>query len=156
MPVPRLAVRAVIVEEGRLLLVNAFADPAGTLWCAPGNPGIAEVAECVVLDIGDHGKVIDFCRVNGVTLVVVGPEAPLVDGLADSLTDAGIAVNPAREELADRLRTAQLPLLSIEDLATHAARAAERAVPLRSTGRVIAVSEYRDGTVTDVIREMVE
>lgn len=37
MPAPRLAVRAVIVEEGRLLLVNAFADPASTLWCAPGG-----------------------------------------------------------------------------------------------------------------------
>jgi len=37
MPAPRLAVRAVIVEEGRLLLVNAFADPASTLWCVPGG-----------------------------------------------------------------------------------------------------------------------
>lgn len=37
MPIPRLAVRAVIVEAGRLLLVNAFADPASTLWCAPGG-----------------------------------------------------------------------------------------------------------------------
>ncbi|MFB9151418.1 NUDIX domain-containing protein [Roseovarius ramblicola] len=37
MPSPRLAVRAVIVEDGRLLLVNAFADPASTLWCAPGG-----------------------------------------------------------------------------------------------------------------------
>ncbi|MDZ7710380.1 MAG: NUDIX hydrolase [Roseovarius sp.] len=37
MPVPRLAARAVIVEEGRLLLVNAFADAASTLWCAPGG-----------------------------------------------------------------------------------------------------------------------
>jgi len=37
MPAPRLAVRAVIVEDGRLLLVNAFADPESTLWCAPGG-----------------------------------------------------------------------------------------------------------------------
>jgi len=37
MPAPRLAVRAVIVEDGRLLLVNAFADAASTLWCAPGG-----------------------------------------------------------------------------------------------------------------------
>ena len=37
MPVPRLAVRAVIIEAGRLLLVNAFADTASTLWCAPGG-----------------------------------------------------------------------------------------------------------------------
>lgn len=37
MPAPRLAVRAVIVEDGRLLLVNAFADVQSTLWCAPGG-----------------------------------------------------------------------------------------------------------------------
>jgi len=37
MPAPRLAVRAVIVEDGRLLLVNAFAHPESTLWCAPGG-----------------------------------------------------------------------------------------------------------------------
>lgn len=37
MPAPRFAVRAVIVEDGRLLLVNAFADPASTLWCVPGG-----------------------------------------------------------------------------------------------------------------------
>ncbi|QKV18921.1 phosphoribosylamine--glycine ligase [Oricola thermophila] len=64
----------------------------GTLFCSPGNPGIAEVAECVVLDVTDHARVIDFCRVNGVTLVVVGPEAPLVAGIADALKEAGIAV----------------------------------------------------------------
>ena len=63
-----------------------------TLYCAPGNPGIAEVAECVILDVTDHKAVVDFCRVNGIGLVVVGPEAPLVDGLADSLTDASIPV----------------------------------------------------------------
>ena len=37
MPLPRLAARAVIVEDGRLLLVNAYADAASTLWCAPGG-----------------------------------------------------------------------------------------------------------------------
>ncbi|WP_223478448.1 phosphoribosylamine--glycine ligase [Oricola indica] len=63
-----------------------------TLFCAPGNPGIADVAQCVVLDVTDHGKVVDFCRVNGIGLVVVGPEAPLVDGLADSLKAVGIPV----------------------------------------------------------------
>jgi phosphoribosylamine--glycine ligase len=63
-----------------------------TLYCAPGNPGIAKVAECVAVDVTEHRKVVDFCRVMAIDLVVVGPEAPLVDGLADSLTEAGIAV----------------------------------------------------------------
>ena len=57
----------------------------GTLYCAPGNPGIAAVAACVSLDVADHDAVIAFCRDKAVDLVVVGPEAPLVAGLADSL-----------------------------------------------------------------------
>lgn len=68
------------------------------------------------------------------------------------VTDAGIAVNPAWEELAERLRTAGLPLLPIEDLAARAASAAARPTPPRASGRVVAVSEYRDGTVTDLVR----
>ena len=62
----------------------------GTLYAAPGNPGIAEEAECVPLDVSDHRKVADFCREKRVELVVVGPEQPLVEGLADSLLAAGI------------------------------------------------------------------
>lgn len=63
-----------------------------TLFCAPGNPGISDVATNVVLDLQNHQAVIDFCRLQNVTLVVVGPEAPLVDGIADSLRAADIAV----------------------------------------------------------------
>jgi phosphoribosylamine--glycine ligase len=75
-----------------------------TLYCAPGNPGIAEEAECVTLDVNDHAKVIDFCRINGIGLVVVGPEAPLVAGLADALKEAGIAVfGPRLPRAAGRL-----------------------------------------------------
>ncbi len=62
----------------------------GTLYCAPGNAGIAQLAECVLLDITDHAKVIAFCKANGIGLVVVGPEAPLVAGIVDDLTAAGI------------------------------------------------------------------
>ncbi len=60
------------------------------LYCAPGNGGIAEVAECVPIPIGDHTAVIRFCKDNAIDLVVVGPEAPLVAGLVDDLTTAGI------------------------------------------------------------------
>lgn len=62
------------------------------LWVAPGNPGMAEHAECVTLDAKDHAAVIAYCRENAVDLVVVGPEAPLVDGLSDSLREAGFGV----------------------------------------------------------------
>ena len=61
-------------------------------YAAPGNPGIANHAVCVDLDAGDHAAVIAFCDVHRIGLVVIGPEAPLVDGLADSLRGEGISV----------------------------------------------------------------
>jgi phosphoribosylamine---glycine ligase len=67
------------------------------LYCAPGNAGIAEVAECPALDVADHAAVIRFCRNQDVGLVVIGPEAPLVAGLADDLTAARIkAFGPSK------------------------------------------------------------
>jgi phosphoribosylamine--glycine ligase len=68
-------------------------SPACThLYAAPGNPGIAEEAECVTLDVADHSAVIAFCKTHAIGLVVIGPEAPLVDGLSDSLRAAGVPV----------------------------------------------------------------
>jgi phosphoribosylamine-glycine ligase len=58
----------------------------------PGNPGIAQDATLVPLDATDHGAVVAFCTLEQIALVVVGPEAPLVDGLADSLRAEGIPV----------------------------------------------------------------
>ncbi|MFN3552494.1 MAG: phosphoribosylamine--glycine ligase [Novosphingobium meiothermophilum] len=67
------------------------------LWASPGNPGIAEHARLVALDLTDHAAVVSFCEAQHIGLVVVGPEAPLVDGLADSLRAAGFAVfGPSR------------------------------------------------------------
>jgi phosphoribosylamine--glycine ligase len=62
------------------------------LYAATGNPGILEHAQAVTLEVSDHLGVIGRCKELGVDLVVIGPEAPLVDGLADSLREAGIAV----------------------------------------------------------------
>tara|TARA_R110002020_G_scaffold86731_10_gene214147 strand:- start:16928 stop:18208 length:1281 start_codon:yes stop_codon:yes gene_type:complete len=64
----------------------------GTLHAAPGNPGIAEHAVLSDLDVNDHDAVVGFCRDTAIDLVVVGPEAPLVAGLADALDQAGIPV----------------------------------------------------------------
>jgi len=63
-----------------------------TLYAAPGNPGIARHARLVSLDGTDHAAVVAFCGENSVGLVVIGPEAPLVDGLADALRAAGVPV----------------------------------------------------------------
>ena len=67
------------------------------LFAAPGNPGIARHAECVALAVTDHAAVADFCRAHAIDLVVIGPEAPLVGGLSDSLRQAGFRVfGPSR------------------------------------------------------------
>lgn len=63
-----------------------------TLYAAPGNPGIAETCEIADLNIADHSAVISFCAAHDIGLVVVGPEGPLVDGLGDSLREAGVPI----------------------------------------------------------------
>ncbi|MGB3739992.1 MAG: phosphoribosylamine--glycine ligase [Pontixanthobacter sp.] len=73
--------------QSRLLQTND-----GRFYAAPGNPGIADHAQCVSLDSADHDAVLDFCRDRDIGMVVVGPEAPLVDGLADSLRAADVPV----------------------------------------------------------------
>src|SRR6186997_530469 len=59
------------------------------LYCAPGNAGIAQEAECVLLDIGDHAAVIAFCKEQKVDFVVVGPEVQLCAGIVDDIEIAG-------------------------------------------------------------------
>jgi phosphoribosylamine--glycine ligase len=62
------------------------------LYAAPGNPGIAQHAEIADIAAGDHRALIDFCLRHSIGFVVVGPEAPLVEGLADNLRTMGIGV----------------------------------------------------------------
>jgi phosphoribosylamine--glycine ligase len=72
------------------------------LYCAPGNAGIAQQAECVALDITDHAAIVAFCKASAIDFVVVGPEAPLVAGVVDDLEAAGFnTFGPSR--LAARL-----------------------------------------------------
>ncbi|HEY0236228.1 MAG TPA: phosphoribosylamine--glycine ligase [Afipia sp.] len=76
------------------------------LWCAPGNAGIAQEAECIALDVADHAAVIAFCKANKIDLVVVGPEAPLAAGIVDDLAKANIkAFGPSR--LASQLESSK-------------------------------------------------
>ncbi len=85
-------------REHALAWKLAQSSRLGHLFVTPGNAGIAEVAEIVLVGADDHDGVIEFCREQAIDLVVVGPEAPLVAGLADALRDAGIAVfGPGRE-----------------------------------------------------------
>jgi phosphoribosylamine--glycine ligase len=84
-------------REHALAWKMAASPLADRLYCAPGNAGIAREAECVALDLADHGAVIAFCRERHIDLVVVGPEAPLCAGIVDDLEAAGIkAFGPTR------------------------------------------------------------
>ncbi|MBY7649682.1 MAG: phosphoribosylamine--glycine ligase [Candidatus Liberibacter europaeus] len=62
------------------------------LWSIPGNPGIAEHAQCVSIDIQDNPAIIKFCQDKKIDLVVIGPELPIVNGITDALNSAGFAV----------------------------------------------------------------
>ena len=76
----------------KLAQSRAIAVDGGKLFACPGNPGIAQHAECFETDVTDHELVVAFCEQENIGLVVIGPEAPLVDGLADSLRAEGFAV----------------------------------------------------------------
>ncbi len=60
------------------------------LYCAPGNAGIAQEAECVAIDAEDIDRLVEFVQNNGIEFVVVGPEMPLVAGLVDRLKEIGV------------------------------------------------------------------
>jgi phosphoribosylamine--glycine ligase len=77
-------------REHALIQALARSPRAPELLCAPGNPGIAAQAELVTLDPTEGAAVVQCAQVLGVSLVVVGPEAPLVAGVADALAAAGI------------------------------------------------------------------
>ncbi|MBN9887670.1 phosphoribosylamine--glycine ligase [Salipiger abyssi] len=70
------------------------------LIVAPGNAGIAQIAECAKLDIKDGGAVVEFAGENAIDLVIIGPEAPLAAGVADALRDAGFPVFGPSQEAA--------------------------------------------------------
>src|SRR5215510_2833336 len=87
--------RVLIVGSGGREHALAWAISASPLvdklFCAPGNAGIAEEAECVPVAATDIRGLVEFCRRERIEFVVVGPEAPLVLGLVDALEAKGIA-----------------------------------------------------------------
>ena len=78
-------------REHALAWKLAQSPSLGRLYAAPGNPGIFLHADDADLDVTDHDAVLAFCHARGIDLVVIGPEAPLVAGLADAIRAAGIA-----------------------------------------------------------------
>ncbi len=95
-------VRVLVLGSGareHALVLALRADPAVTaLWCAPGNAGTAAVAPAEPLDVADPDAVLALVARLRPDLVVVGPEAPLVAGVADAVRAAGVACfGPSRE-----------------------------------------------------------
>ena len=94
--------KALVIGSGareHALVRSLLADPAvDVVLAAPGNPGIDLVTMCLPVDASDPSAVVALAREHAVDLVVVGPEAPLVAGVADAVRDAGIACfGPGRE-----------------------------------------------------------
>lgn len=79
-------------REHALVWKLAQSKQAEKIYVAPGNPGIAPLAECVPLDTANNELVVKWAQENKIDLVVVGPEVPLVAGLSDALRKVGLAV----------------------------------------------------------------
>ena len=79
-------------REHALVYKISESDLLDKLYVMPGNPGTAQIAENVSIDVSDKESVVKFCQKNGIDLVVIGPEQPLVDGLADKLRAENILV----------------------------------------------------------------
>src|SRR5215213_6777642 len=77
-------------REHALCWALAASPTVTRVLCAPGNAGIAEVAECIGLPVDDLDGIVTLARERGIDLVVVGPELPLVLGIVDRLEAAGI------------------------------------------------------------------
>lgn len=79
-------------REHALVWAIGRSPSVGKVYASPGNPGTAAIAENVRLDPSDFQGISDFCAASHVDLVVVGPENPLADGIADFLRERGVAV----------------------------------------------------------------
>ena len=72
------------------------------IYAIPGNPGMAKVAECIEgISIDDNDRIVEFAKQSAIDMVVVGPEAPLTNGLVDALEKAGIRAFGPRRNAAE-------------------------------------------------------
>jgi len=143
------------------------------LYVAPGNGGMGDLATCVALDASDHDAVVQFCRARDIGLVVVGPEAPLVDGLVDRLEQEEItAFGPSAyaaqlegskgftKDLCARYDIPTAAYGRFDDAARARAFAAEMGAPLvvkadgLAAGKGVIIAETLDqahGAIDDIL-----
>ena len=70
------------------------------IYCAPGNAGISELAECIDIKANEIQKLCDFAKANRIGLTVVGPEDPLVMGITDLFEEEGLKIFGPSKELS--------------------------------------------------------
>ncbi|MBZ0183734.1 MAG: phosphoribosylamine--glycine ligase [Melioribacteraceae bacterium] len=87
-------------REHALALALSKSKTLNKLFCAPGNTGTKNLAENIQLNIYSN-DLIDFCRINDISLVIIGPEQPLVDGISDKLRANGIKVFGPNQNAAE-------------------------------------------------------
>ena len=87
-------------REHAIAAAVARSPKADKIYCAPGNAGIAEVAECVPLGVDEFDKIASFAKEKEVDMVIVGPDDPLAAGIVDVLEAAGLRVFGPRKNAA--------------------------------------------------------
>jgi phosphoribosylamine--glycine ligase len=110
------------------------------LYCAPGNAGIAAIAECVPLSASDQPALIQFAQANSIDMTIVGPEGPLAEGIVDEFVRNGLKiVGPGRAAARlesskafakDFMRRHQIPTAEY-----HVANSAAEALEILSSGK---------------------
>jgi phosphoribosylamine---glycine ligase len=145
------------------------------LFCAPGNAGIAEEAECIAIGATDIKRLVQFCRGERIDFVVVGPEAPLVLGLVDELEAEGIAafgpsaaasaIEASKSFAKDLFTRAQIPTAAyrrFRDPAAAKAFIASRGAPIvvktdgLAAGKGVVVADDLDTAYRAVDAALVE
>ena len=84
-------------EHAILWALNKTSRTPLQLFCAPGNGGISQLATCVPIAATDISELVNFAHENSIQLTVVGPEAPLAEGIVDAFEAAGLRImGPSR------------------------------------------------------------
>ncbi|SFE25942.1 phosphoribosylamine--glycine ligase [Lentibacillus persicus] len=87
-------------REHSMVMKLAESEQADRIFAAPGNGGISEIAECVDIDELDTERLINFARKKEIDLTIVGPENPLVAGVADRFREAGLTIFAPEKDAA--------------------------------------------------------